>query len=124
MTTKTKISIRIGLPEVEYKGNANTKKLLPKVNEFLKKELVEKEKIQVSNDCKVDLIKAGNKFGFAWAHSKFDNGFTAFTGPGEFRYKTKEVERVIKKMIEEFGLDTQVKYDRGMGVFVYNVFTK
>jgi len=120
-----KVSFRTGLDNVEYIGNEKTEELKSKIEEFLKREITEKYGIEILNKGKVDLIKIKNinKYGFAFAISKFDENFKE-SREGQFRYKTVEVNKTIKKMINEFDLIPVVGYDRGTGVFVYNIFVK
>jgi len=125
-----KVSITLGLPNVTDESNETTQQLKEKVEEILIVELSQKHGIVFAShadgeNC-VDLIKSNKtgQYGFAFACTKFDKNFRENIG-NEFRYKDKEVEKAIRKLFKEIkGLDGKVKYDRGMGVFVWNIFIK
>jgi hypothetical protein len=71
----------------------------------------------------VDIIVAGHKQGYAIAMHKEDE-FIINHPWGEFSYRHREVLDVIDYIVERFDLETDVEYDRGMGVFVYNIWEK
>jgi len=126
-----KVRITIGLSAVDDDSNEKSQGLKEKVEEILIAELTQKHGIRFASHADgegcVDLIKTkpGGQYGFAFACTKFDDNFRESMGRSEFRYKEKEVKQAIGKIFEEIkDLDPAVKYDRGMGVFVYNIFLK
>jgi len=122
-----KIEIKEKLRDIEYEGNEKTQELKQKVEEFLFNELGQKYNILFSDgeeDYKVNEIKEGSNYGFAFGISKFDEGFMERHDDLTFRYKDTEVKKVLKKLIEEFGLAPRIEWGRGMGVFVFNIFLK
>ena len=124
-----KVSITLGLPNVEDESNEKTQELKEKVEETLMAEITQKHSIKFASHADgegcVDLIKStSGQYGFAFACTKFDRNFRKNLGH-EFRYKDKEVKQAIRKLFKEVeGLDPKVKYDQGMGVFVWNIFLK
>ena len=129
--TVEKVSITLGLPNVDNESNDKSRELKPEVEEILFREITTKEGIEfVSHSTgkgKVDLIKnkKTNQYGFAFACSKFDDNFKEDLRGRGYRYRDVEVKQAIRKMFQEIeGLDTKVKYDRGSGVFVWNIFIK
>jgi len=71
----------------------------------------------------VPTFKDGRKYGLAFAVSKFD--FIQDLPNHEFRYRSNEVEEDLKEIItRRKDLNPTVKYDRGCGVFVWNIFFK
>lgn len=67
--------------------------------------------------------KLGGRYGFAFALDKFDDAFNENLSDGTFRYRHDEVVEILKRLISETPeLANKLCWDRGMGVFVYNLF--
>jgi hypothetical protein len=128
----TRISIKEDLGNVDYEGNDKTKELKQEVEEFIFHELTQLQNIHFSDGDlagQVNEIKNGTEYGFAFGISKFDDGFVEKdnVGPGSmggFRYKDDEVQAVLKKLIKKLNMAPKIRWGRGQGVFVFNIFLK
>lgn len=63
------------------------------------------------------------RFGFSFGFSKFDDAFQVPLPGKQFRYKERELWRVLARLIGEFPwLAGDYAWDRGFGTHVVNVF--
>ena len=76
----------------------------------------------------VDEMEPKHREGIAFAVSKFDKNFSEMVRPGyannpaEFRYKSDEVIDALKVIITTHDMAPIIRWNRGMGVFVYNLY--
>jgi len=94
------------------------------VKERLAKHVTGKYGIRLSHDGEIDTIRFGTTYGFGFAISKFDPNFRKPLEGTEFRYMDQEVKAVLKTIIHELDLVHRIDWDRGMGVFVYNIWLR
>lgn len=66
----------------------------------------------------------GTSCGLAFAIDKLDDKFSVKLSSSKFRYKDTEVQNVLTEIIEQYDLAPRVMWDRGNGVFVYNLYFK
>jgi len=123
-------------------SSARTRELAPLFNRILKEDLVSKFGFCIHSDPAtrqaalltdeeeplVDLVQTRNnppQFGFCFSVTKFAQGYRVEVGRGEFRYRHDEVVEAIRRFllaIEPAPTNPRICYERGYGVFVYNVF--
>lgn len=65
-----------------------------------------------------------NNEGVAFAIGKSDRNFFEKVGRHEFRYRSDLIEDGLRAIVEQHDLKDEVLWDRGMGVFVYNLYYK
>ena len=111
------------LPQVNYEASPQSKDLKDKLAKYLRNRLDFDFSSQHSKND-LDLIECEGRYGFAFAISKFDDKFRADMPNGIFRYKSDEVIQALREAIREFDLSDEIHFDRGFGVFVFNIFMK
>ena len=123
MSTTTRVYIQLGVNDVQYQTNESAKNLQPQLEAFFAEELPKWGIIIFSKkkaNYKLDPIQDGDQFGWAFGIDKTQ--FTHDLASGEFRYKTKELHAVLRKAVRKYQLSPKIRYTRGAGVFVYNLF--
>ena len=127
-TATRRVSRKQGLPPIsDYEGWPPS---LAEKEALLKKEIVEEISKKTDgasvffaepNNC----FYYGGKYGFSFGISKFDKKFNVTLSNSEFRYKDTEVFAAIAAVIKRHEwLSSQYKWDRGHGVFVFNLFVE
>ena len=109
------------LENVSYNSCQGTEELKEKFETLLSEKLGDITFSNVDEKGKVDFIEEDGEYGFAFAFSKFDDSFREDSASG-FRYKDSEVKSALKEVIKDLGMKELIKWDRGSGVFVFNVF--
>ena len=117
------IKVKNTLGNVNYQSNEKTQNLKNDFISFLKESLNQSgiKFLSAETESDVDFINENGNYGFAFACSKFDNNFKTNLPEG-FKYNDDIVKRVLKKAIVKFEMQPIIKWDRGFGVFVFNVF--
>lgn len=112
------------LESVDYRGNKITKALKPKLVAFLNERITEFKFMSLDSEGDVDLIEEDEGYGFGFAVAKADDGFRQDLGGNTFEYKDEHVQNVLCEAIKEFDMKPVIKWDRGHGVFVFNIFVE
>lgn len=119
----------MGLVSVNYTANDITRKKGPQIAASLRA-ILEPKGIMFTNGDRegdVNLIagksgRRGGSYGYAFAVAKMQKGFKIDTGYHEFKYRDSVVNAAVRKVISQFDLDSNYEWDRGMGVFVWNIW--
>lgn len=110
--------MRIGLPEVKYKPK-NIK--VKKIREYLRREF-SRINLPMPFGFKVIQNKKTRRTGYSFGMDKFNDRFQIGLGNGYFSYRHNEVKNILEKSTTVLELSNQMNYDRGCGVFVYNIW--
>jgi len=62
------------------------------------------------------------KYGLAFGISVWDDGFNEIFPDKSFRYKVKEVRQDLRSIVTEHDLAPLIRWGRGLGVFVFNMY--
>ena len=123
MATAKKITFRDGLHDIEHqKIDVDTRGLRKDITSALKGLKIKPMWLKPATFRD---SRERNPCGLAFAISKFEPSFIVNLPGSTFRYRDTEVQEALRGIIgrraECSGL---VRWDRGMGVFVFNVYVK
>ena len=116
-----------GLNDVDHSSRSSVRRLTVQISEQLQHEITEGLKgIATPSFLATPTFfdREQNAHGLAFAISKTDEKFTEHLPDQKFRYKSAEVERVLTDIITAHSkvLSGEVRWDRGFGMFVYNIY--
>lgn len=119
-----RISFRVGLHEVEHRRvPIETTALKAAIDTAVKGLKITPMWLDVPTFY--DARAGKNHYGLAFAVSKFEDSFREDLPDRSFRYRDAEIQDALRKIIAEHQVCSgSVRWDRGMGVFVFNVYLK
>jgi hypothetical protein len=118
---KTRITVHDTLPAVEYKANDQSKLHHYEVVTMLR-EAFPFHFVSTKSPNDIDLIYSKEYgYGYAFAIAKLDKLFIEMIDGG-FRYRDDVVLKALRAIIKKFQMKPKIYYDRGHGVFVWNIF--
>jgi hypothetical protein len=121
-TASKKVTFRDSVHEVEHrKIDIDTKALRREITAAIKEHGI--ETLWLDPPTFFDAKEKRSPWGLAFAISKFEPSFHESMPGNTFRYKDTEVQAAPREIIRQHPECTGlVRWDRGMGVFVFNVF--